>query len=121
MNNMPKSMSQSQVAAMAAAMAAQQRIQQRIGAMAPKPVAMMPQQPMPPVQTEWTADVDINHSAQKALLTRSSWHQEVLRSTGAMVQLRGSFRKLGDTKPTKDQCLHLHLVGTVLGLTHLQK
>ena len=38
-----------------------------------------------------------------------------------MVQLRGSFRKLGDTKPTKDQCLHLHLVGTVLGLTHLQK
>ena len=99
---------------------------------------------------------DINHSAQKALLTRSSWHQEVLRryvpatctcilivnikgaacherslgchshfnapgSTGAMVQLRGSFRKLGDTKPTKDQCLHLHLVGTVLGLTHLQK
>jgi len=57
------------VAAMAAAMAAQQRIQQRIGAMAPKPVAMMPQQPMPPVQTEWTADV--GESFARSVRTRA--------------------------------------------------
>jgi len=54
---------------MAAAMAAQQRIQQRIGAMAPKPVAMMPQQPMPPVQAEWTADV--GESFARSVLARA--------------------------------------------------
>ena len=41
-------------------------------------------------------------------------HTRSLCSTGVLVQLRGSFRKLGATHPSKDPCLHLHVVGTRL-------
>ena len=63
----------------------------------------------PPPTVLYTVDIDINHSNQKHILTRGTFTDQVSRSTGAIVHLRGAFRKIGATNPSKEACLHLHV------------
>jgi hypothetical protein len=65
--------------------------------------------PEPP-KPRFTVDIDINHSNQKHILTRGTFVDQVCRSSGAVVTLKGAFRKIGATNPCKDPCLHLHVV-----------
>ena len=121
-------MNQTQIAAMAAAAAIQQQIQQRqaqqqqllqrMGALGASAAGLtmgmtglaapVPAEVAAPVQ--FVTDVDINHSSQKHILTRGAFTDEVTRRTGAAVTCRGVFRKIGADAPTKDPCLHLHVV-----------
>ena len=98
------------------------------------------------VSSSFAFTPDINHSTQKHVLTRGSFHRKIekrsvqhmhahwharrvsascvlavtkkrarahahARSTGVMIQLRGCFHRIGLDQPSKDPCLHLHVIG----------
>lgn len=73
-------------------------------------VAPAPAPAEPPKPVEFTLDIDINHSSQKHILTRGTFVDQLCKNSGADVRLKGTFRKIGATNPTKDECLHLHIV-----------
>ena len=61
-------------------------------------VVLQPGQAVPPLQqpTEWALDVDINHAANKQLLTKGMFHERVKQMSGVSdVRLRGAFHKIG--------------------------
>ncbi len=97
-------------AAAAAALAAAAKINIALaskGVVIPATPNIMPSGPPP--KTYFEELVDINHSRNRALLTRGSTHAQIEHQTGAAVQLRGSFRRIGATDPTNQPPLRLEI------------
>ena len=52
-------------------------------------------------------DIDINQSSNKAALTKRETQDEIRRTTGVTILVRGRFKPPGDT--SEERPLHLHL------------
>ena len=53
-------------------------------------------------------DIDVNDSPRKGMLTRKQTHEEIAKSTGVNILVRGRYRPPGDLTTT-DRPLHLHI------------
>ncbi|KAL1519612.1 hypothetical protein AB1Y20_023125 [Prymnesium parvum] len=56
----------------------------------------------------FSADVDINDSSKKGLLTKKSTQEEITSATNASVLVRGRYKPPGDSSTT-ERALHLHI------------
>ena len=54
------------------------------------------------------AEVDINHSTKKGLLTKKATQEQIGKETGASVLVRGRYKPPGDTS-NDERALHLHV------------
>ena len=59
------------------------------------------------VARPFQADIDINDSAMKGLLTRKQTQEEITAETGANILIRGRYKPPGDT--SAERALHLHI------------
>ncbi|KAJ2787429.1 hypothetical protein GGI15_000731 [Coemansia interrupta] len=64
------------------------------------------------IEREYTTDVDINSSANRQSLAKSSTHRSISDATGAEVTTRGKYYENADDATPDDPALHLHVDAT---------